>query len=377
MENIGPQMTYPIVSLSDQIPISLDAFRDAKQISSTLERILTEQGQFLKENNLDPAIHMPQANWAKSDENLPSIAFRAILQGDYNVINCLRLFCPMFTGYTLAEADYNTNVKIPFSRTVPIDFDARYSAILRSRGGKLDYFEELLLGILPKLPSELQLYPPNIFGEVGWNMDGRTVNPDLYVYLERMILLHGAGIFDALRKRVSSRPAKILEIGGGYGALSYYLRRLVPHSHYIIIDLPESIAFSAIYLSTLFPHEMSSLYHPVRNPSCSIDRPGFTFVCNHFSESLRQYCGEFDLVINTLSLSEMSDSQVDFYAVLARDLLKPDGGIFFEQNHDMRHAGFSFAKPIVEKYFKVREEVRHPLLPNGRPTQGRADIWRL
>jgi hypothetical protein len=113
--------------------------------------------------------------------------------------------------------------------------------------------------------------------------------------------------------------------------------------------LPESLIYSSIYLSVFF-------------------ETGFHFLPNY---RFREISGDqFDLVINTLSMSEMSEPQVRAYCTH----LTNAAPVFFEQNHDCRHIGLLNAQAIVADYFQYRLPI---LNRDGFPglIQGAAHIW--
>jgi len=63
-----------------------------------------------------------------------------------------------------------------------------------------------------------------------------------YYYAEKIRML--------LKKR--ENPI-VMELGGGFGGMAYYLMRDVPHGTYIGVDLPENAALQAYYLLSSFP----------------------------------------------------------------------------------------------------------------------------
>jgi hypothetical protein len=80
--------------------------------------------------------------------------------------------------------------------------------------------------------------------------------------------------------------------------------------------------------------------------------------------------GEFDLVINTLSFSEMSEHQLRCYAVKTKDLIPQ--GYLFEQNHDNRHLGFLCAQEILAEYFNFHKRVESRTV--RKPTEGSPNV---
>jgi hypothetical protein len=78
----------------------------------------------------------------------------------------------------------------------------------------------------------------------------------------------------------------------------------------------------------------------------------------------------FDLVINTLSMSEMSEHQVRTYASGISKMIG-NNGVFFEQNHDNRPHGMLDAKQVLRDYF--RENMR--IVPSTPTVHGVANLW--
>ncbi|HXC97499.1 MAG TPA: putative sugar O-methyltransferase [Edaphobacter sp.] len=59
---------------------------------------------------------------------------------------------------------------------------------------------------------------------------------------------------------LESRSATVVEIGGGFGGMAYYLLRDHADVTYLNFDLPETIALSSYYLLRSFPHLRFLLY---------------------------------------------------------------------------------------------------------------------
>jgi len=183
------------------------------------------------------------------------------------------------------------------------------------------------------LPTELRAVPPRKFGEIGWQVDEAIVNDDTYVYQQIISLMYENGLIDYLQERLSKNSfLQIVEIGGGYGALAYYLTRVLEgHVHYALIDLPESLASASIYCSTLFP----DMGHGVieNTESFALPRePGFTFIPNTLYHNLCVDDRLVALCINTGSMAEMSATQVNDYCESIGRFMGVNGR-FFEQTH--------------------------------------------
>ena len=63
-----------------------------------------------------------------------------------------------------------------------------------------------------------------------------------------------------IRELASAPGASIVEIGGGYGGMAYYLLRGNPQCTYIDFDVPESLALTSYYLLKSFPNLKFLLY---------------------------------------------------------------------------------------------------------------------
>ena len=87
--------------------------------------------------------------------------------------------------------------------------------------------------LIEGLPDDLVCRPPALMGEVGWLVDGGIVNRDTIAYQERLCLMHQFGIIDLLRGLDPNRSVRIIEIGGGYGGLGYFLGQIFKNIQYV------------------------------------------------------------------------------------------------------------------------------------------------
>jgi hypothetical protein len=65
---------------------------------------------------------------------------------------------------------------------------------------------------------------------------------------------------DRVAGLLESRFSTVVEIGGGFGAMAYYLLRDRPETKYLDFDLPESIALATYYLLKAFPQKEFLLF---------------------------------------------------------------------------------------------------------------------
>jgi SAM-dependent methyltransferase len=354
--------------VKDQEPISTQAFEQALRLRQRICALVDDRAEIVDRLGLDPAIHLPQGNWEGSGGLYA--AYRTVAAGDYSIINNLRLFSQIFTGFQLHTLSRDRDNPIPLE--VPRDVDEQLALLASSPSSDVQRY----LNLIAHLPEQLHITPPRTFGEVGWIVNGKLVNHDTLVYLERLALLAESGKLWELRNRtpanrMSWRRPRILEIGGGYGGLAHYLTELIPEARYCIVDIPESLLFSSIYLSTLWPNHANVLVTSETQALGNQDAPGFTFVPNFLFDHFTRQQSEFDLVINTLSMSEMTEPQIHHYCAAIKDLLG-QRGVFFEQNQDNRPVGMLDAKSIIATCLPLRLPMSSCVVPS---TQGQANLW--
>lgn len=294
-------------------------------------------------------------------------SYELLASVDRDIVRKLRLYGHSFTGYQLATLELAER-RPWLSRKLPDNWDD----VLRFLAGPPDQSVFDYVSVASALPERLRAQPPRKFGEIGWLIDGTIVNDDTYAYQERLCLMAENALIAHLDERLGEHnPLVVIEIGGGFGGLAYHLMRAFDRRlRYVIVDLPESLAFSAIYLTTLFP----DLDNRIASESGSISleaTPGFTFVPN--MDYGRLALGrDADLVVNTLSLSEMSDPQIeDYCAAVSRWI--GTRGIFFEQNHQSDHRG---PGDIPPRYLKNLRKCTTQILPASFPKRrGDANFW--
>ncbi len=295
--------------------------------------------------------------------------FRAVLSRDPRVLNHLRLWSQQFTGYRLFSMESAECRPFPHPDEIGAAADRRLAAL----GAAPDRWVGRYLRLAAKLPPSLCVAPPRQLGEIGWNVDGRTVSYDSYVYLERIAVLHECGVLDRLRKiAAEGRTPYVIEIGGGFGGLAYYLANLIPQLRIVIVDIPESLIFSSLYLSLALENG-THIYARPEEPADTFlsDTPGCSFIPNYLFDGLLGAGPRFDLAINTLSMSEMDAAQVEYYCLGLGQLLSDDG-TFFEQNQNNTPIGRLDAQALIARHFG-RQDLRSRLV--GSLTQGTAHLW--
>ena len=103
----------------------------------------------------------------------------------------------------------------------------------------------------------------------------------------------------------------ILEIGAGYGALARTLKLSFPQSSYVIIDIPESLYFSAAFLRLNFPDSKSCFVSSLSCLSGPVNDFDFVFVPTLLADQLLG--NDFELFCNTASFGEMKNSVIHYW----------------------------------------------------------------
>ena len=307
----------------------------------------------IRELGIDPKFAMPAADWDLQTSDYVR-AYRLLTSLTWEETRFLRLRCANFTGTSLLTME--NAVGLSSADPIPEKFETLWND--KTRDKIIERWR-----MLTRSRSHI-MHAPNILGECGWWIDGTLVNADVVDYQERIDLMSDGGLL----RRFSGRHPRILEIGGGYGALCLALTGIFDASQYVICDLPESLLFSGLYLS-------SASDTPLRlfAPGDDLAPRANGEICllpNYLAQSAIDYEG-FDLVVNTLSMSEMSPHQVSIYGATISKAIGKDG-FFFEQNFDLRHRGLIDCKEYLWPCF--RRCGRVPKL-SRKLDHGRTTIW--
>lgn len=342
-----------------------DASTDGQTVyKSALERMIALDCGVLSSEELRSNSHQDESAddlYLNSNESI--YIYRKLSNGlGPELLNTFRLYVQVFSGYSLLSMD-RTSVKLVEHHQNQGTLDLVVEKVLKhpTKRQLLDRWHALISGI----PERFVFTPPLMLGECGYEDSiGRIVSIDSIMYQERINILYEAGILNHLDMMVEEKgELRILEIGGGWGALASWFKKTFSRMQYTILDLPESLIFSSLYLTLTQPTVPFSF-------NTKAPTHGFSFIPNYAAYEIE---GEFDLVINTLSMSEMSSFQVEKYCELIKDKWLARNAIFFEQNYDGRNSGLIFPYPIIEKYFNHKLQAKPSTVPNiqnGLPT-----IW--
>lgn len=306
---------YPIVTPKDNRRLSDAELLVARQACKEVLQSVQGRPQFASANGIDPKFALPDANWAYEAPNEFVKLFVRMSQLEKDVIENLRAFTQVFSGYNLYQVCDGKGLSVSSLELTDRTWD-QVKGNLRERGLAFVYKN---LSMVKSLPDRYVFKPPSMLGECGYSVNGTIVNRDTNGYQERINLIFESGLGNYLDSLLEQRnEIRILEIGGGYGALAYWFKQAFPKASYSIVDLPECILFSRLYLTLTIPDMPTSF-------GLTPAKYGIRFIPNFMSEQLKD---PFDLVINTLSMSEMSAYQVERYADLIKNVWVRDEGLF-------------------------------------------------
>jgi SAM-dependent methyltransferase len=150
-------------------------------------------------------------------------------------------------------------------------------------------------------------------------------------------------ILDFVERFGPKRPLRVLEIGGGIGMCAYHLHCKTDIESYLIVDLKENLYLSSLYLSSLLPDRALTL-HEMEGEPLNNFAPNSLNWC--FPGTIERIGANFDLIVNSFSMHEMTLENVQAYIAWIGKVLADDG-IFVSLNS---HAKAGVRKPTDYRY---------------------------
>jgi putative sugar O-methyltransferase len=347
-----PACRWPLASLEDLERITPRDLEAARGIAAGVLALR----EWRDRQELDPRTDLPAGNWAADNEaNDFMDAHRHVAACSFEAIDNLRYFTNTLTGHKLIHFRPSRGL----SSVMPLPPDVR-GAIAGNIHRVLPFVDQYMR-LRDLLPEELLIRPVRKMGEVGVDVDGVIVNQDTVRQQLTINALWRLGILGFLRRRVAERgTAHVVEVGGGYGSLCYHLKRILPQVTYTIIDLPETLLFSGIYLSIAAPGWRPTLATPDGPPA---QAPGSVSLVPNFqlAQALSALPG-VDLGINISSFGEMMPEQVEGYGRGLSQAMA-GGGLLFECNEAGRPHIKANALAILARHFEHNE----PAVLDGFP----------
>ncbi|QSH42242.1 putative sugar O-methyltransferase [Lentisphaerota bacterium ZTH] len=330
----------------------------AQNICKGLQQSTADREHYINKNGIDQLFAIPDGNWSRTAPNELFELFKRLAQGRPGDIRYFRGLCQIFSGCDLYRISKEKETS-PSKRSFSAEYLADLGKVLSRRNAPfVPKWEKLT----KNLPARFIVTPPKLLGECGILRNDVIINYDTLTYQEQVALIYYSGISEWLDRKIRENgKVRICEIGGGYGALANWFKRAYPECTYTVIDLPESLLFSKLYLKLCNPGLQVSLgTAPVPG--------GIRLTPNYMAEKLDE---SFDLVLDFNSLNEMSPYQIEKYAFMIKSWTGGEG-LFFEQSQNNRHLGLEAPGKALGKQFKERV----CLLGKGfKLGHGLANIW--
>ncbi len=140
--------------------------------------------------------------------------------------------------------------------------------------------------------------------------------------------------FKALSSK--TKNLNVCEIGAGFGSTAYVLHDYLDIDSYTIIDLPENLYLSSMYLPLCMPKKSHGMVFTSDPKTLSCDRE-LNFCVPDVIDDVKKR--DFDLVINVASMGEMPMETAQAYTKWAREHLLSEGLFYFVNRQGVRGAG--------------------------------------
>lgn len=118
-------------------------------------------------------------------------------------------------------------------------------------------------------------------------------------------------------ERTVGKLSTVFELGSGYGGLARILKLLNPNARFILCDLPTTLSFAYVFLRHHFPNCTFKVLESEEPLSRSTQTADFTFIPAPLAKVISGL--SFDVMVNTSSLSEMTQSAVSYYLDLVQN----------------------------------------------------------
>jgi hypothetical protein len=138
--------------------------------------------------------------------------------------------------------------------------------------------------------------------------------------------------------RSGARRLHAIEIGPGTGLFALAAKLLLPNSALVLVDLPETLAFSSVFLTTVLPEKRFLFLDGFERAGESW--PEHDFILIPPEAARRLPAASMDLAVNTDSMQEMELSAIREYFSLFRRLLRPPA-LFYSSNRMEKWTGTS------------------------------------
>ncbi len=171
-------------------------------------------------------------------------------------------------------------------------------------------------------------------------------------------------IIHTMRCLTYTRPNRVVEIGGGYGAPGriWMTNGIHRPKQYIDVDFPESLFYAECYLHATLPnHQIVYLSNESDFELLNQYTENVIFLCPiaNFKKLLEF---DIDLITNTGSLQEMSEEYVSFYVKMIENSQCKTfySSNYFAQPLNSLLESMNFGAPIMNKEWQAKFKAFHP-----------------
>lgn len=189
-------------------------------------------------------------------------------------------------------------------------------------------------------------------GGFGFDVGAGKANMDTLKFYEVLIGMDKAGVFSKFRGDQPDRRVA-LEIGSGWGGFAYQFKTLFPNTTYVCVDLPPTMLFSGVYLTTTFPQARVLFYgeEGFEEKLRAIKQYDFVFMPHFFFQDWKPK--SLDLGINMVSFQEMTGAQVEQYIKRLRELDCPR---FYSLNRERSpyNSELGAVSEVIGKYYQYK-----------------------
>jgi hypothetical protein len=154
----------------------------------------------------------------------------------------------------------------------------------------------------------------NLFSTPDHIQESKFVHPRNQILRNGRILtsnfLRTFSMSEQIAKYCKLENKRILELGAGCGYFARTFSLLNECSQYVIMDIPETLNFSFVFLNLEFP-DKNILFVTEKEDFDRMDKFDFVLVPTCFVEYLKGQ--KFDLFVNTASMGEMQNNIIRFW----------------------------------------------------------------
>ena len=255
------------------------------------------------------------------------------------------------------------------------NFQSSQEAVEYAQAGQKSGFDHRIFDaeiakstVLFKVGELERIFPP-------WRLKESPFLESQYSIKESLVELEGRQVSSIFLSHVNyylrataalkgAAPKRVLEIGGGYGALARVFKLAAPKCAYVIVDLPESLFYSQTFLRLNFPDAVIG-YVAEEGP---VDVSAYDFLLVPVQLSHVLTGAAFDLAINTGSLQEMPMAAVMHWMRFLQETIKPS--FFYSFNYFLNNkkaylesiGDYNEICPVLDPwwavlYFEINPEV--------------------